>query len=66
MKDMNARDWFVMMLAGGLWAAATVFIFKHPSEANFVTWSTFSGTMLAAYHWMVIRDQKVCDAGASQ
>ncbi|HXS14414.1 MAG TPA: hypothetical protein VN734_17075 [Acidobacteriaceae bacterium] len=66
MNKLDIRDWFVMILAGLLWGIATFFLFRHPTEANFATWATLSGTMLGAYHWMVIRDQKVPDACASQ
>lgn len=66
MNTLNFRDWFVMSISTSLWLAATVFLFLHAGEANFATWGTFSGAMLGAYHWMVIRDQKVRDACDTQ
>lgn len=59
---MDAKDWFVIVLLALGWAASTVFIFLHPEIANFVTWSTFSGAVLSAYHWLVIKDSKTADA----
>ena len=51
---MEARDWFVIVLTAVLWCVSTVYLFKHPSEGDFATWATLSGTVLTAYHWMVI------------
>lgn len=62
MNTLNFRDWFVIVVSTGLWLAATWFLFTHPGEANFATWATVSGSMLGAYHWMVIRDQKIRDS----
>lgn len=59
---MAARDWFVVLLMGAIWIASTAFIFLHPDTANFGIWAGITGTMASAYHWMVIRDQKVPDA----
>lgn len=50
-----------MVLVSSAWVASTVFIFKHASEINFATWSTFSGAIISAYHWLCQRDDKTPD-----
>ena len=58
----DARDWFVMGLVAVAWTAATVFLFLHHSDMNFVTWAGVCTTMTGVYHWITVRDQKVSDA----
>jgi hypothetical protein len=55
---MNVRDWFVMILTGMLWVTATVFLFWYHTDANFATWAALGGTVLSAYHWMVVRSRR--------
>jgi hypothetical protein len=62
---MDFRDWFVIAMISAAWVAATVFIFKHWDPLNFATWATFSGTAIAGYHWLMIKDSKQEDASCS-
>ena len=63
MKD--SRDWFIMILVGGIWAAGTVFIFRFGSKENAVAlmtaWGGICATMGGIYHWLTIRDDKQKD-----
>lgn len=59
---MDFRDYFVGGLVAVMWAAATVYLFKFHSDANFVTWAGICGTMTCVYHWLNIRDSKEKDA----
>ncbi len=61
-RNMDVRDWFLVVLHAVIWVAGTVFIFKHPSEVNFGVWGTLAATMTGAYHYLVIRDSKQADA----
>jgi hypothetical protein len=59
---MDARDWVVIVLMASIQGAGTWFIFEHPDGVNFATWATMCGTLIGAYHWMVLRDSKIPDA----
>lgn len=63
---MDFRDWFIVGCVSASWAAGTVFIFKFGSAANaaalMAAWGAVCATMTGAYHWIVMRDQKVKDA----
>ena len=59
---MEIRDWFVMAMMGATGLIASVALFLHFSAGAFVTWAGLQGTLIGAYHWFVIRDQKVPDA----
>lgn len=59
---MDTRDWVVIGLMGAIQLAGTVFVFLHFDTMNFVTWGTLCGTLVTAYHWVVIRDSKTKDA----
>lgn len=61
-SSWDLDDWFVALLVGGAWAASTVFLFLHYSDMNFVTWSGFGVTIVGAYHWMSVRDDKEKDS----
>jgi hypothetical protein len=63
---MNIRDWFVLVLVALLWIAATIYLFIHPSEADFATWGAICGTMTGAYRWLDLKDSKVPDACHTQ
>ena len=51
-----------MTLVTAAWFVSTYFLFRHPSESNFTTWATVTGTVTCAYHWLCIRDDKQQDA----
>jgi len=61
-QPFDVRDAFVILLHAAAWAAATVYLFKHPDFQTFVTWCGFGGTISTAYHWIVIKDSKMEDA----
>jgi hypothetical protein len=58
----DLRDWVVILLVSAAWAAATTYLFKHPSDGNFVTWCGLALTITTAYHWLVYFDSKRPDA----
>lgn len=58
----DLRDWVVIMLVSAAWAAATAYIFYHPSDINFGTWCGFALTTTGTYHWICYADSKRPDA----
>lgn len=62
-NQQDARDRFVMGAVTAAWIASTVYLFIHPSEGAFATWAGLAVTMVGAYHWLVILDDKRPDAG---
>ncbi len=62
MTAFTGRDYFLAAQALCLLCLSTVYLFMHPTETNFVTWSTFVGTTFGVYHWILYRDQKEADA----
>jgi hypothetical protein len=61
---MQVRDWFVILLFASAWIAGTIYLFLHPAEGVFVAWAGMASSMGCAYHWMMVRDQKIPDAAA--
>lgn len=59
---MDFRDWFVVSLVTGAWAAGTAWVFLHPTAAAFAAWCSLCATMGGIYHWLVIHDSKEKDA----
>jgi hypothetical protein len=64
-RDMNIRDWYVIIAISIIGIVASTFLFEHPSEANFVTWGTMQGVIVGAYKWIDYKDSKVPDADSS-
>lgn len=62
-NKQDSRDWFVMCAVTSAWCASTVWLFIHPSEAAFATWAGLAVTMIGAYHWLVLLDDKRPDGG---
>jgi len=60
--ETEIRDWFVMVLLAAVAIASGVYIFKHPSDGNYITWCTLIGTLGGIYHWLVLIDSKRPDA----
>ena len=60
--EMDIRDWVVVALIAGIEVSATVFLFCYPTGINFGTWAGITGTLTSAYHYIVLRDQKIPDA----
>jgi hypothetical protein len=63
---MKLLDWLVMALVSLLWITSTIYLFIHPSEADFATWGTICSVMTGVYHWLNIHDQKYPDACHTQ
>ena len=62
----NRQDWrdvAVLVLVSLGWAAGTVTLFLHYTLAAFGVWSGFSATIVGAYHWLCVSDDKRVDAG---
>lgn len=58
----DCRDWFVMLLVALMWIASAVFLFKYPTQANFVTWAGLGATITGVFHWLTVADAKKPDA----
>ena len=61
---MNTRDWrdvAVLTLVSTALAAATVYLFLHPSDTAFGIWGTIFTTTTTAYHMIVVHDDKSPD-----
>lgn len=52
------RDVAVLVIFTAGFAAATTYLFKHPSDMNFATFAALFGTLSAAYHWIITYDSK--------
>lgn len=63
-NQQDARDWFVMGAVTAAWMASTVYLFIHPSEPAFATWAGLAATMTAAYHFLIVSDDKRPDGGS--
>ncbi len=63
MNTQDCRDWFVMLAVTAGWVAATVFLFMNRSSANFGIWASLVATIVGAYHWICVSDDKRVDAG---
>lgn len=63
-NQRDARDWFVMGVVTAAWVASTAYLFIHPSEAAFATWAALAATMTAAYHFLIVNDDKHPDGGS--
>lgn len=63
MSVTQHTDLIVFLLVSLAWVAGTTFLFMHPSDMNFGTWAAFSTTITGVYHWIVMKDQKIPDAG---
>ena len=55
---MTWADFLVGVIVTAEWAAATVYLFLHPSEINFGTWCGFGATIGGIYHWLTVYDDK--------
>lgn len=55
-------DWIILGIVTTAWIVSTVFLFAHPTEANFATWAGFGATEVGAYHWLSIIDDTHPDA----
>ncbi len=62
-NTQDCRDWFVMLAVTAGWVAATVFLFMNRSSANFGIWASLVATIVGAYHWICVSDDKRVDAG---
>ena len=58
---MKAADAFVIAVITAAWAAATVYLFLHPSDTSFGIWCGLASTLIGAYHWLTIYDDKKPD-----
>ncbi len=60
-KLSDLRDVFIFVMVSAAWIAGTVYLFYNRTDLNFATWATFSATILGAYHWISMRDDKEKD-----
>jgi len=55
---VKLTDYAVMALVASMWVASIVFLFNHPSETNFGIWAGLCVTMVNAYQFLLIYDDK--------
>ena len=63
MVKQDYRDYFVLAAVTLGWTVATLFLFLHASSVNFATWAGLVATIVGAYHWLCVSDDKRVDAG---
>ena len=63
MNKRDARDKFVLGAVTVTLAAGTVYLFEFHSDANFGIWASFVATIVSAFHWLTVYDDKRLDAG---
>jgi len=57
----DVRDWFIMLLVTAAWCFASVYLWRHASDAAFGIWAGICGTLTATYHWLNVKDSKEKD-----
>ena len=62
MNKRDCRDTFVLGAVTFTLAAATTYVFMHPSEGAFATLGGIYVTLIGAYHWLCVTDDKKEDA----
>ena len=66
MKNLrDIRDHIVMVIVTVVLAFGTVFLVKHPTDGNFLTWAGLVATVTGLYHFLCVFDDKRPDAGES-
>lgn len=56
----DARDWYIMLHLGGALGFSALFVFNHPE--HFDGWCVFVGSIISAFQWLTIHDDKTPDA----
>lgn len=59
---MNLEDWVILGLVNSILGVATIYLYLHPSDTNFLSWCGLVTTVTGVYHWISYRDDKVPDA----
>lgn len=62
---MNTKDWrdyTTYAFAAAILAAATLYAWRHPSDANFATWAVVVGSITGVLRWLDLKDDKEKDA----
>jgi hypothetical protein len=57
------RDFFILAHVNAAGIVGTVYLFLHPTPEVFAAWCGLIATLVGCYHWFVVRDQKIPDAG---
>jgi hypothetical protein len=62
---VNKKDWrdyatYGLLVALGMFCG--MYLWKHPSDANFGTFELLAGIMIGALRWFDLRDDKEKDA----
>jgi hypothetical protein len=58
-RDM--RDHLVMLIVTLILIAGTFYLFKYHSDGNYLAWGGLVATLVSAYHWLNIWDDKKGD-----
>ena len=59
---LDCGDWIVVAFLLAFAVTGAVYIFTHPSDANFMTWIGVLGVAGGIFHWIRVRDSKMPDA----
>lgn len=62
----DIRDHIVMVIVTVVLVFATVFLVRHPTDANFMTWAGLVATIVGVYHFLCIFDDKRPDAALGE
>lgn len=63
---MNKKDWrdyLTYVFAAAIMAFASVYLWKHPSDAAFGIWAGVVGSIVTALRWLDLKDDKEKDCG---
>jgi hypothetical protein len=61
--NLDITDWFMMGFVAALHVAATVFLFKNQTTANFAIWAGLLTVSGGVFHGVRVIDQKRPDVG---
>ena len=57
------RDLVILVRVDTILALGTFYLFKHADPIVFGSWATFAASVTGLYHWFVVKDSKMPDAG---
>jgi len=63
---MEIRDWLVIVVITAMVAVASLYLFRHPSDANYAMYLGSVTAIGSVYHWLVYLDCKRPDADHGQ
>lgn len=58
---LDCGDWIVVGFLFAFAITGAVYIFRYPSDMNFMAWIGVLGVAGGIFHWIRVRDQKIED-----